>query len=181
MSGRILFLDIARNTGWAEGVPGEKIASGSVRLAGDGASHGAIFASLDAWLSERLEARRYSVVAFEQPMDPRHMGKRTTFKTARMLMGLTAIAEAASHRHSVPRVVECDVRDIRKHLLGKQPAKGNAKAEVMQFLAYTGWRAKDDNEADAIAGWLYCEAVLAPQHGADRLPMFSRIKREDRA
>jgi len=174
---RIIFLDLARQAGWAEGATGEPIRSGSEMLAPTDATHGRTFAALDAFLTERIEAFRPNVVAFEQPMDPRHMGGRTTFKTARLLMGLTAIAEATVHRMGVRTIYECDVRDIRKHLLGKQPAKGQAKEEVMQYLRYTGWTPRDDNEADAIAGWLYVEAILSPQDGARRIPMFSRVKR----
>lgn len=177
MSGTILFLDLARQAGWAIGRAGGEIASGSEFLAPPAQGHGRTFAALDAFMADLIETNRPSVVAFEQPMDPRHMGKRTTFKTARLLMGLTAIAEACCARMQVRRTVECSVADIRKHLLGKQPARGQAKEEVMQYLKYTGFKPSDDNEADAIAGWLYCEAILSPQDGSRRLPMFSRVKR----
>lgn len=177
---QIIFLDLARRAGWAAGDIGGGVASGSVVLGASDASHGAQFARLDAWLADLIAERQPSVVAFEQPMDPRHMGSRSTFKTARALMGFTAIAEACCHRNRVPRVYECAVRDVRKHLLGKQPAKGKAKEEVMTHLRYLGWRPEDDNEADAVAGWLYMEAILAPEAGARRLPVFSRVSRGDR-
>lgn len=176
----ILFLDLARRAGWAAGPIGGIIASGSVTLGSSGASHGAQFAALDAWLANEIETRRPSVVAFEQPMDPRHMGRKSTFKTARALLGFTAIAEATCHRLKVPRIYECAVRDVRKHLLGKQPRPGQAKQEVMQRLRYSGWRPADDNEADAIAGFLYLEAILAPEAAVHRLPVFTRVSREDR-
>ncbi|MCA1776101.1 MAG: hypothetical protein LC676_10965 [Loktanella sp.] len=171
---RILFLDLARQTGWASGVPGGRIASGSVPLASTQASHGATFAALDALLTEWIEEGGYGVVAFEAPMDPRHMGKMTTFKTTRLLLGLTAIAEATCYRLKVRRTVECSVQDVRKHVIGGQPTRGKAKQEVLQHMIRAGHNPRDDNEADAIAGWLYTEAILAPEKSAERMPMFRR-------
>ena len=168
--GPVLYLDLARQFGWAEGEPGGEIISGSLALAPAGASHGAIFANLDGWLRSRLAGQAYAMLAFEAPFDPRHM-RKTNVSTIRLLLGLCAIAEAAAARHRRVVLRECEVRDVRAFLLGRQPAKGRAKIEVMGTLREAGFRPIDDNEADALAGLLYCHEVVKPGSTANVLPL----------
>lgn len=180
--GKILFLDLARRTGWALGEPGGALRSGSTALARDKAPLGELFTGLDAWLTAMIGDHRPGVVAFEQPMDPRHMGGKTTFHTVRLLIGLAAQAEATCFRLKVPHVFECSVSDVRKHVVGKVPRGGGkeAKKAVIGALRIQGFgKIRDDNEADAVAGWLYTEAVLSPSKGEQRLPLFQRTRRGD--
>lgn len=170
--GRVLFLDLARQAGWAEGIPGQGVISGTIQLAAAGAGHGAVGAGLIGFLEDRFSTGRYQEVCFERPLDIRHLKRMTNFATARQLYGLCMMAEAVCYRHRIPRVTEASAQDIRKHLLGKQPAKGKAKIEVSNMLRVLGYRPVDDNEADAIAGWLYVSAIRAP--GCDiASPLFS--------
>lgn len=180
MTGPILFLDLARRTGWALGAPGGAVRSGAAIIAKPGASIGETLSALDAWLTGMIGDNRPRMVAFEQPMDPRHMGGKTTFHTVRLLIGLACQTEATCHRLKIPHVFECTINDVRKHLMGKAKRGGGkeAKLAVMGALRMQGFgKITDDNEADAIAGWLYCEAVLAKGEAQERLPLFARTRR----
>lgn len=172
MRGGILFLDLATQMGFCEGEPGERPVSGSVRLAPEGSRPAAIFGGLLAFLGERMTAIRYRCVVFEAPMDPRHM--KTNINTARMLIGLPAIAEAVAYQTGHYGIREASVHDVRKHLLGARPAKGEAKGAVIARLRSMGFDPVDDNEADAIAGWLYAAAVIAPARATETAPLLAR-------
>ena len=165
VNGSIIFLDLARQTGFCEGVPGEKPTSGTVRLAPSGSEPKAVYAGMMEFLVPRLRAFKYGMVSFEAPFDPRHM--KTNFNTARLLLGLPAIVEGVAHLTGHFNVREVRVDDVRKHLLGKRPAAGEAKKAVIARLRALGFDPADDNEADAIAGWLFVCAQVAP----DRAPM----------
>lgn len=171
MTGRVLFLDLATTTGWCEGEPGKSPESGTIRLAPAGASPAAAFGGLIAFLGERLTARRYRLVAYEQPMDPRHL--KTNINTARKLIGMPAIVEGLCHQTGHSRVHEVGVHAIRKSLIGGRPARGEAKREVTKHLHLLGYRPADDNEADAIAGWLHVTAIIDPESGARGGPLFA--------
>ncbi len=171
MSGPVLFLDLATTTGWCEGVPNEKPTSGTMRLAPAGSSPAAIFGGLLDWLAQRLTTFRYRMIVYEAPMDPRHM--KTNINTARILLGLPAIVEAVAHQTGHFRVKEASVHDVRTHLLGGRPPKGEAKRVVMDRLRVLGYAPKDDNEGDAIAGWLYTSALVDSRIAQMTSPMFA--------
>lgn len=172
MSGSILFLDLARQTGWCEGAPGEAPQSGSHRLAPADASPAAVYAGLIDFLGQRLTTFRYRVVAFEAPLDVRHMQK-TNINTARMLLGIAAIAEGVAYSTGHHRLFEAAVHDVRRHLLGFRPKGGEAKRAVIDRLKMLGFNPVDDNEADAIAGWLYACAIIDPQKAKMTLPLLA--------
>lgn len=156
----VLFLDLATTMGWCEGVvgSGDRPISGTVRLAPVGSSPAAIYGGLLQWLATRLPVMRYRMICYEAPMDPRHM--KTNINTARVLLGLPAIVEAVAHQTGHYRVTEANVNDVRKYLLGRRPAKGDGKRAVMDALRPLGYAPADDNEADAIAGWLYVGQLI---------------------
>lgn len=155
MSDAVLFLDIATTTGWCEGpVDGAKT-SGTMRLAPPGSSAAAVQGGMLAWLGERLTAFRYRAIVYEAPLDPRFMGQKTNLNTARMLLGLCGVVEAVAHQTGHFNLSQVSVHDARHFLVGKRPPKGEGKAMAMRALRMQGFAFTDDNEADAIAGWLY--------------------------
>lgn len=161
MNGGILALDIATTTGWAEGLPGDRPVSGSIRLAQPGSSHGAIYGAMLAFLGARLSAFRYRAVVFEAPLDPRWKGAMTNTNTARVLLGLPAVAEAVAHQTGHYNVREVTSREVRKHMLGITPKAAVAKPLVVAKARELGFAPKDDNEADALLIWHYARDVLA--------------------
>jgi hypothetical protein len=167
MNGGILFLDLATTMGWCEGIPGtgDRPASGTVRLAPAGSSPAAIFGGLLDFMATRLTAFRYRLVVYEAPMDPRHM--KTNINTARILLGMPAIVEAVAHQTGHHSLREAHVNDVRNSLLGYIPRRekggkpGDQKAPVIARLRECGYDPKDDNEADAIAGWIYAAKMIS--------------------
>lgn len=175
MSGTsILCLDLATQMGWCEGAPGEKPTSGTVRLAPVGSSPAAIFGGLVDWLAQRLTTFRYRMIVYEAPMDPRHM--KTNINTARMLLGMPAIVEGLAYQTGHHRLMEASVHDVRQHLLGGRPPKGDAKRVVMDRLRVLGYAPRDDNEGDALALWLYSTALASSRIAQMTTPMFAQKK-----
>ncbi len=158
----ILFLDIATTTGWCEGAPGARPESGTLRLCKTGGADAEAFGGLLRWLGDRLTARRYLRVVFEAPVGPgMDRAGVTNWKTKRRLIGLCAVAEAVAHSTGHP-VFEASAMTIRKHVLGSgRPAE--PKKAVMAAMRLSGFDPKDDNEADAIAGWIYACSVTERQ------------------
>ena len=173
MSGSILCLDLATQMGWCEGEPGGKATSGTHRLAPQGAHPAAISGGLIEWLGQRLTTFRYRMIAYEAPMDPRHM--KTNINTARLLLGLCAIVEGVAYQtgHG-QRLREVNVHDVRKHLLGGRPPKGEAKTQVTRMVTALGHKPADDNEADAIAIWHYASAIADSRIAQMTTPLFNR-------
>lgn len=171
----IIFLDLARQMGFCEGAPGELPTSGSLRLGASGSGRAVVQGELLRFLSQRVQAMTYREIAYEAPMDPRHM--KTNINTARMLIGMPAVVEAVAIASRHHQVSEHSVHDIRSYLLGFKPKKGEAKQAVIDKLTSLGFAPADDNEADAIAGWLYVCAKRYPQLSLQVTPLFWRKQR----
>lgn len=159
MNGGILALDIASTTGWAEGLPGERPISGSVRLAPPGSPHAAVFGAMLAFVGARLSAFRYRLVVFEAPLDPRWKGAMTNTNTARLLLGLPAVFEAVAYQTGHYSISEATSGDVRKHMLGCRPKAADAKPLVIAKARQMGFDPKDDNEADALLLWHFARDV----------------------
>jgi len=170
-NGAILALDIATRTGWAYGKPGELPLSGSERLAPAGSSNGAVGRGLLRWLTDFTKVNAVAALYIEAPMNPQIMGGKTTFGTARMLIGLCFLAETVAEARGIYFIREANVQDVRKHFLGKARPK-DKKREVMARCKALGWDHTDDNEADALALWAYACAVEAPRTGHATAPLF---------
>ena len=174
MDGSVLFLDLATTTGWCEGVPGEKPISGTIKLGYQGCTPEEKGAALFNFLSPKLMAFKYRMVVFEAPLDPRHMGRTTNAATARTLIGLAFMAGSIASLTNT-RYREANVSEVRKFILsGSRPPKGEAKNAVMRTVRTLGYSFRDDNEADAIAGWLYSSSLIRPSVGHQTAPIFTK-------
>jgi hypothetical protein len=170
--GDVLFLDLATQTGWAEGVPAGQPRYGSIRLAPQGATTSEIFGGLIRFLGQRLQAFPPSLVVFEAPMTPANMGGHTNIRTIRVLIGLVAVAEGVCNRMGVP-VKEVTVGDVRQHFIGTRRLKSaEAKRAVIKQCRMLGYDPSDDNAADALAGWHYATAILDPRTAHRSTPLF---------
>lgn len=160
--GPILFLDLATTTGWCEGAPGEKPVSGRFRLCRSGGDDAEAFGTLMRWLGDKLIATRYERVVYEAPVGPgMDRSGLTNWKTKRRLIGLCAVVDAATYLTSHP-VFEASAITIRKHVLGTGRPVDPKKA-VMAAMKLEGFAPADDNEADAIAGWIYATSITERQ------------------
>lgn len=164
MSSRsILFIDLATRSGWCEGEPGKKPTFGSLRYAPEGSSSGAVFGGCFKWVAERLQAFKPRHIVFEAALDPRHLGPKTTRDTAMRLIGLPAVVEAAAYLCGVWNVTEARADDVRLFIFGRRLKKAEAKKMVVAKMRSLGYEVTDDDEADAIAGWLYACHLFAPE------------------
>ena len=168
----ILALDIASRTGWAFGVSGELPKSGSVRLAPSGSSNAAIGRGMLRWLTDFISVNPPDVIYYEVPLDPRHMGRKTTFATARILLGLPFLVETIAEARGIFKLREVGVQDVRKYFVGEARPK-DKKSAVLARCRQLGWRAADDNAADALAVWAFACAVEAPRSSIQTAPLFA--------
>lgn len=175
MKGPILALDLATNMGWCEGISGEAPKYGSVRLAQPGGTNPEAYETLYNFLSDRFTLTRYQMVIFEAPLPPSHMAGKTNANTNMRLTGLCEVLEWICYRHSYfgNRIKKAAVHDVRKHLLGFRPQKGDAKKEVMERLRALGFSPPNHDAADALAIWLYATALTDKQAAQMTSPLFA--------
>lgn len=170
-SASILALDIAIRTGFAFGRTGEYPRSGSVRLAPPGSSNGTIGRGMLRWLTDFITVSKPGMIYYEVPLDPRHMGKKTTFATARILLGLPFLVETIAEARGIFKLREAGVQDVRKHFCGT-PRPKDKKAAVLARCRQLRWNPEDDNAADALALWDFACAVEAPGAAIATAPLF---------
>lgn len=172
----LLALDLGSVTGWAEGPLDPRdgpILFGSFRLAPEGSGHGARFGALLSWLSNRTQVSRPRTIAFEAPLDPRHLSK-TTKATIRLLNGMPAIVEAVADRRGIFDVREAEVPDVRHYWLGKRNIPGDrAKPAVRERLIAQGFEVKDHDASDALALHRYVAACINPALRIESAPLFA--------
>lgn len=169
---RILALDIATQTGWAYGVPGEVPRAGTIRFASPGSSCGAAGCGMMRWFADFLRVNPVDRLYFEAPFDPRHMGNKTNMATARLLLGLAFHIEALATAKGIPVIRETDVADVRKHFLGKNPRGDEGKPQVQRQCRTLGWKFDSPDAADALAVWSYACALVAPSTAVVPTPLF---------
>jgi len=172
--GAILALDLATVTGWAIGVPGGEPVAGSHRIAEPGAALGRFLAGYSDWLADRITVLEPCMLIFEAPI---LTGHRTALDTARKLMCLAGVTELIAHRREIP-CYEADTGEVTKHFTGRarypgksyQARRAAKKRSVMDQCAALGWRAADDNAADALALWTWAEFKLST-HRREMTPL----------
>lgn len=168
----ILALDIATRAGWAFARPGEYPLSGSVRLAPPGSSNGTIGRGMLRWLTDFITVNKPGMIYYEVPLDPRHMGRKTTFATARILLGLPFLVETIAEARGIFKLREAGVQDVRKHFCGT-PRPKDKKQAVLARCRQLGWKPEDDNAADALALWDFACAIEAPGAAIATSPLFA--------
>lgn len=156
MNRSIIFLDIATSTGWCEGIPGQKPTFGSFRTSKDG-DNADKFAGMFKWVGERFQIFKPQAMFFEAPL-----ARNAT--TAEALMGMAGAAQAAARLCGVWKIQRAHVGSVRAFFLPKgSPRSGDAvKAAVISRCKELGYNPKNDDEADAIAGWLFACSIVAP-------------------
>lgn len=168
-NGAILALDLATQTGWAYGRPGETPLFGSIRW--DGKDRPTKYRSFRAWLGIQTQRHPTDLIVFESAAAATTMSGRTTMDTIKLLVGLCEHLE----EWSLDRVElrEARVSDVRAHFIGGNPKRDVAKAKTMQKCRDYGWDVKNDDEADALALWCFQIAHLRPDIAAKMTPLFA--------
>jgi len=166
----ILFLDAAGTTGVAFGAPGSEPKFATRRFTGSGAS-GEVVARFRAWLVATIDKLEPRVIAFESPYIPRPGSKGPPLNsgTVRRLHGLCATIEAVCWERKIA-CYEAGASEICKAFTGQGSwgSRAKKKAATIAQAKRFGWAVTDDNQADALAGFCYAEAVLDPVAAAQR-------------
>lgn len=162
MSGPVvLSLDLATRFGWCCGpVDSGEPEFGAQRFAPEGASSAAVFAGAFKWTAEMIQSRKVNRVVMEAPLDPRHLGGRTTRQTGLRLIGLPAVVEAACYLCGVREITEARADKVRFDILGRKVKKAEAKGLVMAGVQARGFDCTDPDAADALAIWLHACNVM---------------------
>jgi hypothetical protein len=172
MSFRILALDMARITGWAEGEIGRAPLSGTIRFAPPKSSHEEVFGQALEWMHERLQVSKPDLIIVEAPVTKMH-------NAAFLLFGLPAVIGAVANRHGVPRFNKGHVQSARKHFIGKGRLKTSdaTKSAVRAECISRGWVEKNDctyDQCDALCLWDYACAARARRFGIQTTEFFLR-------
>ena len=141
----ILALDLATRTGWCKGDGSCRPLSGVIRLPSTGDDVGSFLLAWEEQLPRLLDGCKLAV--FEAPILPR----TTSFKTVTKLHSLAGLTELRCLRSQVRGVSVMNAR-VKKAATGKGNAK---KPDMIAAVKGLGFAPQDDNEADAIAIWLY--------------------------
>jgi hypothetical protein len=178
-TGGLFALDVATTTGWAYGLPGTRPAWGHFRSGKSGAAAGEVLSLFRRWLDERCVEWRPLWIAFEAPYVPRtaparirtaagHIISAVPAKTApidinvlRRLIAMCGLVEMVTHERGV-RCREAASNVICRHFTGNGSwgGRANKKAATQKMCAVYGWPGVSEDEADALALWVYAEAVL---------------------
>lgn len=155
----ILTLDLATSTGWAFGSPGAVPSFGTHVLPSTGANVGRFLASHADWMRSIISENEINHVCFEAPILP----KKTQIVTLRKLYSLAGLTELMCHRHGID-CTEADNSKVKKYFAGKSYAK---KPEMIAAAKDRGFDVRNDDEADAIAIWIYTVNRFDRRNGTD--------------
>lgn len=176
---KILFLDLATNTGWAIGDSGTKPLSGAWVLGRGGLGPGMLARNLVAL---KREHGLPDLIGVEKWMAVNAQRSDRNIETSLRLDGAV---HAVAGVWGVP-VAELDASTIRAMVCGGKSGIPNLRpgmsenaikdarrkatkqmvVDTMILLGLLPTGCKDDNRADAACGWRYCEAVygrMAPK------------------
>lgn len=147
----ILALDVATTTGFCHGEAGGKIYFGSHRVCPPGASHGEIQLAFWRWTADMIGAVSPKIIAVEAPLDPRAVAKTTNPETFMLLIALAESVAAVAWGRGIYNVRYERASDIRRHFIGKNPKRDEAKRLTMRQCKLLGHTVQTDDQADAIA------------------------------
>jgi Holliday junction resolvasome RuvABC endonuclease subunit len=171
----VLALDLATETGWALGRPGDlKPDSGTVRFASKGASHAAISGGALEWMIEFSKERACDEVVIEQEVRKKKTWESST-DADDITRGLIFMARGVLFKRGVYRLTMAPVNTVRKFFLGDGSLeREQAKHRTVQRCTALGWEPADDNAADALAIWAWRCAMIDPLQGTNLTPLFGR-------
>lgn len=170
---KILALDLATVTGHALGTPDEGVLShGSYALPKTGEDIGTYLAAFRGWLNEAINNLLPDEIVFESPILRGRSG--TNIITLRKLYGLAGMTEVVALDQGL-QCSEAQLANVRTHFLGRgfpRDSKLRKKATVAKCID-RGWKAQDDNAADALALLDYVIALKCPERALDATALFN--------
>jgi hypothetical protein len=160
--GLIIALDIASNTGIAEGFPGSvpKLHSQKFIL-DDDVSVTIGYGRAVGWFARRLQIVEPVAVFAEEAVPAFAFGGRTNHDATMIRLGLYGALTGVARAKGIP-VVPASIARVRTVILGRSHGfKGDeAKREVFRACQARGWTPANKDESDAAAVWLWgCSEV----------------------
>lgn len=157
--------------GIAIGLPGQIPRSHTVKLGKPSDRRGTVAGNLIHNLDEEFRIEKPMLLFKEQPFTLGATGKRgMSYQSVRFTYALHGVIEAVCARWGVPCREAAD-STIRKHFIGKgrlgdRDATKRAVISRCIQLGYMPAGCRDDNRADALAGWDYAAAMFGGKPGA---------------
>lgn len=170
----VWFCDIATNLGVAFGPPGSSPVFGSLRFGDSDSSHEHRFSLAYDWAYEFCQRYKPDVWSYETPMGAKGAAGKSNINTQLLLNGLPAVIGLAVYHAQIRRRFRADVGDIRQHFIQRRNLKRKeAKKLTIEKCEELGWNVKNDNEADACAGWSYMCSCIDPDVALRTTPLFN--------
>lgn len=117
---------------------------------------GDALARFEKWLNEMFDRFKPAGVIFESPILP----QKTTPATVRKLMSMAGILQMVCHRRGVRWIREAQPSSLKLFISGHG---GKGKGRVMAAIASFGWSFSTDDEADALALFVYAADLYAAE------------------
>jgi hypothetical protein len=171
----VLALDLATESGWALGRPGDdEPMSGTVRFAKKGASHNAISGNAIEWLINFTKEHAIDEAVIEQEVRKSQHWKSST-DSDDVTRGLIWNARGVLFLRGIYKIEMAPVNTVRKFFLGDgNMPREEAKYRTVQRCRALCWNPADDNAADALAAWAWRCAMIDPTSGISMSPLFDK-------
>ena len=166
---RLFALDLATKTGWASGTPEAQrgLVWGHIKLPSTGSDIGAFLAAYRTWLVGMIDMHQPDWIAFEAPVLP----QQTSLNTVRKLQCLCGLTELIARDHKID-CTEANNQKVKVFFTGHGGKKGD---RIIKSCNVRGWDTQDQDEADALAVWLYTLAQLDKLHGTKHANKFDPL------
>ncbi|MCX5495396.1 hypothetical protein OSH11_11820 [Kaistia dalseonensis] len=179
----LLTLDLARQTGWAEGELDRFPRLGTVRLTPEGAHYTDLHLALFRHLWDRFSAFPPRYVVIEAPM----MRQRNPADEGMRLIGLATTAALVCRLKGIPPPIIVHPSTVRAFFIGGHQfiykghalrGSGNLDSEASKFCVMErcrrlGLDPKNYDESDAAALWYWRAAQLRPALATELTPLFA--------
>lgn len=147
--------------GWAFGRIGEIPRCGVVELGKPASDPDEQGWQLFLWMRKFTAENGVDILYTEAPLLPRATGVQTSSQTVGNLIGLHRMARSIGRGAGILRRHDANVQSVRKVFVGEaRPA--DPKAIVQSRCRALGWKAPDDNAADAAAVWAFGSLAQRP-------------------
>jgi Holliday junction resolvasome RuvABC endonuclease subunit len=163
----VLAGDLATNSGFAEGYPGDVPNLSTQHWGGENDSHLKICSRALGFIASRLAdncpAERVDVVCIEKPMRIGAAYGKSNAKSIIRLNTIYGIIGAAAICKGI-KVIEVDVQQARVVFIGDgKLERSEAKRRAKAMCRVLGWPCRNADEADSAAIWHYGCSVVAPR------------------
>jgi hypothetical protein len=172
--GGVLCLDLATETGWAYGHPGDPAPAWGVWRLPKHVGRGAVCAAFEDELDRLLAELRPVRLVYEAPLPANLQGSADT---AFILIGLAFATEGCGHRSELLTVSRSS-GTFRNAVIGRSRLTDEEKrarpkltvktAIVAPWIAAQGWKITDHNGADAAVVWAYETGIRHAAFGRRR-------------